>query len=122
MTPEERFRNLEDLLDTLARQHVLFHSELQDLKHASDKHEAAIKDLVAAERRLIEHQDRLAQIVLNLAERQEENYREQQARDREHQERVEREMEALRELHRVGEEKLHALLATVDEIIRKRKD
>ena len=68
MTPEDRFQNIENLLNTRAENHVLFHTEMQKLeetqvrqaaqidKHNTviDKHNAAIRDLIVVSRTVLD--------------------------------------------------------------------
>ena len=61
MTPEERFQNIENLLNSLAENHVLFHTEMQKLEEIQvkqaaqiDKHNAAIRDLIVVSRTILD--------------------------------------------------------------------
>ena len=84
MTPEERFRNMENLLSALLDSHVRFHEDMEEMKEAQRKlteaqsrNDVAIRDLILVSRSVVDSQ-------------------------------------------RVTEEKLNALIETVDRIIRDR--
>jgi seryl-tRNA synthetase len=116
MTPEERFRNIENLLNMLSESHVQFHSEMEELKEAQrelnetqtrqeaqiNKNAAAIRDLILVSRSVLDSITRLGV--------EDEKLREAQRASE----------EKLREAQRVTEEKLNALIEIVDRIIRDR--
>ena len=84
MTPEERFRNMENLLSALLDSHVRFHEDMEEMKEvqrklieAQSRNDVAIRDLILVSRSVVDSQ-------------------------------------------RVTEEKLNALIETVDRIIRDR--
>jgi geranylgeranyl pyrophosphate synthase len=103
MTPEERIRDIENVLKSITQNLVLFHSEMQELKEVQlqhgkeiDKHREAIKDLITVSRALMDSQ-------------------------KEAQKEGDRAIRELRELHWDTEEKLNALIATAGRIIRDKK-
>jgi len=103
MTPQERFTRIENILGTVAEFHAR-QAEIQarhdaeiERNHAAidkhnaviDKHNAAIRDLVVISRTLIDSHQR-----------------------------IEAEIDKLREAQLATDEKLHILIETVDRIIR----
>ena len=48
MTPEERFRNIEDLLNMVAQNQVLFHGEMQELREVQARQEKEIEKHTSA--------------------------------------------------------------------------
>jgi hypothetical protein len=76
---EERFRNMENLLNMLFDSHVQFHSEMQELKETQlrqsaeiDRHNAAIRDLIIVSRTLVESQqvtDKKLQALIETVDR-----------------------------------------------------
>ena len=91
MTPEERFENIENLLNMVAGNLVLFHTEIQELKEGVqdlregvrelketqveqaaqiDKHSAAIRDLIVVSRTLLDSQKEVTVQILALREAQ----------------------------------------------------
>jgi hypothetical protein len=94
---EERFRNMENLLNMLFDSHVQFHSEMQELKEAQirqageiGEHRAAIRDLIVVSRTVL---DSIMQLRSDT--------------------------DKLREAQEVTDKKLQALIETVDRIVRK---
>ena len=84
-TPEERFTRIENLLETLSEHHL--------------RHDAAIRDLIAASRTTLTAIDEL----------------------REGQKELQETCRNLQEAQEATEDKLHILIETVDRIIRNRK-
>jgi len=103
MTPEERFTKIENLLVTLTDRQVHNEAEIE-------RHNAAIRDLIAVSRTLVESQK---QTTMQIEALTSENARMQEAQRKS--------ADELREAQKVTEDKLHALIETVDRIIRNRE-
>ena len=96
MTPEERFTKIENFMRTAAESHARHAGEIAELRETQARHEAeiekqnaGIRDLVLVSRAFLDSQRE-----------------------------VTKQIEKLREAQQTTDEKLHALIDTVDRIIR----
>jgi hypothetical protein len=96
MTPEERFIKIENLLVFLTDRQVHNEAEIE-------KHNAAIRDLVVISRTLLDSQKETTTQIQALTEAHKKL------------------SDELREAQKITEDKLHALIETVDRIIRNRE-
>jgi hypothetical protein len=103
MTPEERFTKIENLLAFLTDRQVQNEAEI-------DKHNAAIRDLIAVSRTLVNSQKETTTQIQALTS--------DIAQMREAHKKL---GDELREAQKITEDKLHALIDTVDRIIRSRE-
>jgi len=114
MTPDEMFQRMQNSLNTLAEHlaHFEEREEAQRIRH--DKEMADIRELqnafAAGMIRLQEGQIRLQEAQAKSDRRLDDSKQEWEAG-----------MKQLREAQRITEEKLHALIETVDQIIRREK-
>lgn len=100
MTPEERFIKIENVLETLAENHL--------------RHDAAIRDLIVVSRTTLNAID-------ELREGQKELHETTRILQQSMQKLKESQIE-LQESQKATDEKLHILIETVDRIIRNRKE
>lgn len=106
MTPEERFTKIENLIETLAENHL--------------RHDAAIRDLIVVSRTTLNAIDELHGGQKELQETCR-NLQESQRNLQESQRKLHESQIELQESQKATEEKLHILIETVDRIIRNRK-
>lgn len=108
MTPEEQFTQINNALQSLTETQARHDVQIGELIVQTDKNTAGIRDLIVVSRTFLNSQKEVTGQIQQLREAQ-------QARD----EKYDREMAELRELHKDTDEKLNALIDTVDRIIRR---
>jgi hypothetical protein len=106
MTPDERFLRMENLMQSLTESQVQLQLQHARLEAETEKNAAAIRDLIVISRSVIEAQKKtdvqIDKLTSDIQKLREEDHK-------------------LREAQKITEEKLHALIETVDRIIRNQK-
>lgn len=114
MTPEERFTKIENALQSLTEMQARHDMQIGDLITQTEKQNGGIRDLILVSRTFLESQKETTEQIREL--------REVQQSSREAQQAFHEAQQALIEQQRSTEEKLHALIDTVDRIIRNQKN